>query len=52
MKEDLIKEYSNGRIIILNKNKDLEPKEELLNDMLQIMNIFVAKFNGMRKYTK
>ena len=48
--EDLIKEYSNGRIIILNKNKDLEPEEELVKDVLQIMNIFTAKMNGLRKY--
>jgi predicted site-specific integrase-resolvase len=31
--EDLIKEYSNGRIIILHKNKDLEPEEELVKDI-------------------
>jgi putative resolvase len=52
--EDLIKEYSNGRIIILNKDKDKdkepEPEEELVNDMLQIMNIFTTKMNGLRKY--
>ena len=48
--EDLIKEYSNGKIIILHKNKDLEPEEELVQDMLQIMNIFTAKMNGLRKY--
>ena len=48
--EDLIKEYSSGRIIILNKKKETEPEEELVKDMLQIMNIFVAKMNGLRKY--
>jgi excisionase family DNA binding protein len=48
--EDLIKEYSNGRIIILHKDKNLEPEEELVKDMLQIMNIFTAKMNGLRKY--
>lgn len=48
--EDLIQEYSNGKIIILHKNKDLEPEEELVKDMLQIMNIFTAKMNGLRKY--
>jgi excisionase family DNA binding protein len=48
--EDLIKEYSGGKIIILHKNKDLEPEEELVKDMLQIMNIFTAKMNGLRKY--
>jgi excisionase family DNA binding protein len=48
--EDLIKEYSSGRIIVLNKKKETEPEEELVKDMLQIMNIFVAKMNGLRKY--
>jgi predicted site-specific integrase-resolvase len=48
--EDLIKKYSNGKIIIVNKKEVKEPKEELVEDVLQIMNIFVAKINGMRKY--
>jgi len=48
--EDLIKEYSNGKIIILHQKKDKEPEEELITDMLQIMNIFTAKMNGLRKY--
>ena len=26
------------------------PEEELAKDVLQIMNVFVAKMNGMRKY--
>jgi len=48
--EDLIKEYSNGKIIILHKEENEEPEEELVKDVLQIMNIFVAKMNGLRKY--
>lgn len=48
--EDLIKKYSNGTIIILNQKEEVEPEEELAKDVLQIMNIFVAKMNGMRKY--
>jgi predicted site-specific integrase-resolvase len=47
--EDLIKVYSNGKNIIV-KNKDLEPEQELIKDVLQIINIFVAKMNGLRKY--
>jgi predicted site-specific integrase-resolvase len=35
-------------LIILNKN--LEPEEELVKDMLQIMNIFTTKMNELRKY--
>ena len=50
--EDLIKTYSKGEIIILNKKDDLEPEEELAQDVLQIMNVFVAKMNGLRKYKK
>lgn len=48
--EDLLKEYSNGKIIIVNDKKDKEPKEELVDDVLQILNIYTAKINGMRKY--
>jgi predicted site-specific integrase-resolvase len=50
--EDIIKKYSNGKIVIVSKNEIKEPKEELVEDVLQIMNIFVAKINGMRKYKK
>lgn len=48
--DDLIKDYSNGKIIIMNKKDDLEPEEELAKDVLQLMNVFVAKMNGLRKY--
>ena len=48
--ERIIKKYSNGEIIVINKKKEVEPQEELVEDVLQIMNVFVAKMNGMRKY--
>ena len=50
--EDLIKKYSDGKVIIMERKEDKEAKEELVEDVLQIMNIFVAKMNGMRKYKK
>jgi len=51
--EDIIKEYSNGEIIILNKKEEIKkPEEELINDVLQIMNVYVAKMNGLRRYKK
>ena len=50
--EDIIHKYSNGKIIIIENNPKKEIKEELVDDVLQIMNIFVAKINGMRKYSK
>lgn len=50
--EELITEYSKGKIIIINKKDDMEPEEELVKDVLQIMNVYVAKMNGLRKYRK
>jgi putative resolvase len=50
--EDLITTYSNGKITILQKSKELEPQEELVMDVLQILNVFTAKMNGLRKYKK
>ena len=50
--EDIITKYSKGKITILEELEKKEPKEELVKDVLQIMNIFVAKMNGMRKYEK
>jgi len=49
--EDLIKEYSNGKIVVVN-NKEMKPEEEMVYDVLQIMNVFTAKMNGLRKYSK
>jgi predicted site-specific integrase-resolvase len=48
--EDLIKEYSNGKIKIIKEKENEEPEIELAKDVLQIMNVFNAKINGMRKY--
>jgi len=51
--EDLIKDYSNGHIIIEDsKEIKKEPKEELVEDVLQILNVYTAKMNGLRKYLK
>ena len=50
--EDLINKYSRGKVTIIEKKENKEAKEELVEDVLQIMNIFVAKMNGMRKYKK
>jgi len=51
--EDIIKKYSNGNIIIDDdKDNKKEPKEELVEDVLQILNVYTAKMNGLRKYKK
>ena len=48
--EWIITEKSNGRIIILNNDEELTPQEEISKDILAIMNVYVAKNNGLRKY--
>ena len=48
--EDLIKEYSNGEIIIEEQKDEKEPEEELVDDVLQILNVYTAKMNELRKY--
>ena len=50
--EDIIQKYSNGKIIITNKKEEQTPTEELVKDVISIMNIYVAKINGLRKYTE
>ncbi len=51
--EDLITEYSDGKIILDDKIEEKkEAKEELVEDVLQILNVYTAKLNGLRKYKK
>lgn len=52
MIENIIKKYSKGEIIIINKKDNQKPEEELIMDVMQIMNVFIAKMNGLRKYKK
>ena len=50
--EYILKKYSFTNIIILNDKKKLSPMQEITEDILTIMNIFVARINGLRKYKK
>lgn len=50
--EELITKYSSGKIIVINENEKLEPEEEIVKDIMSIMNVYVAKINGLRKYKK
>ena len=48
--ENIIKDYSGGRIIVLNNPKALKPEVELVNDVMALMNVYVAKMNRLRRY--
>lgn len=50
--EDIIKKYSDGKIIVHFESEKMEPEEELVKDMMAIMNVYTAKMNGLRKYNK
>jgi len=50
--EELIETYSKGTIKILNEKELIESEEEIVKDMMSIMNVYVAKMNGLRKYNK
>ena len=47
--ENIINKYSEGEIIILNE-MNLSPEQELTKDLVQIMNVFSARMNGLRRY--
>jgi len=50
--EDLIKEYSNSSIIIETNKEEKDKESEIVEDVLNILNVYTAKINGMRKYKK
>ena len=50
--EDLIKEYSNSLIIIETNKEEKDKDSEIVEDVLNILNVYTAKINGMRKYKK
>ena len=48
--EIILKEQSNASIKILNKKEEQTPLDEMTEDIVSIMNVYVAKINGLRKY--
>ena len=50
MIEEIITKYSKGEIIIINKTEKKNAQEELAEDVIQILNVYTAKMNGLRKY--
>ena len=50
--EWLIKEYSDGKITVISSLEEQTPINEISKDIISIMNVYVAKINGLRKYKK
>ena len=49
---NLIVRYSKGTIKIITASEEKTPEEELTKDIITIMNVYVAKVNGLRRYKK
>jgi predicted site-specific integrase-resolvase len=45
--EGIISEYSNGKIVVLNK-KETSTNEELINDLISIITVFSSRMYGLR----
>ena len=50
MIERILKEYSDAEIKIDDREEEKTKEAEMVEDVLEIMNVYVAKINGMRKY--
>ena len=50
MIDNIINKYSKGMIKIENKTEEKTPTKEMSEDIVTIMNVYVAKMNGLRKY--
>jgi putative resolvase len=50
--EFFVREYSKGEIIIVHQPENTTVEEELVKDVMNILNIYTAKMNGIRKYNK
>ena len=50
MIENIIEKYSSGKVTVINNEIEKTPLEEVSEDILSIMNVYVAKINGLRKY--
>lgn len=48
--ERILRKYSDASIVVINSMVKKSVYEELVEDVLQVMNVFVAKMNGLRKY--
>lgn len=47
--DGIIRDYSNGRILVLN-HKETSPEEELSNDIISIITVFSARLHGLRSH--
>jgi putative resolvase len=50
--KSLIEDYSGGKIVIVHQNDNITPEEELVKDVMNILNVYTAKMNGLRRYSK
>ena len=50
--ESLIKDYSGGKITVVFQKENKDIQAEIVEDLMSILNVYVAKINGLHKYQK
>jgi excisionase family DNA binding protein len=50
MLEGIIRDYSHGKIVVLN-NKETSPEQELSDDIISIITVFSGRLYGLRSHT-
>ena len=48
--ERIVKEQSNGKIVVLNK-EETSPEKELVNDLISIITVFSSRLYGLRSHS-
>ena len=50
--ESFINDYSGGTITVLFNKENIDAEAEIVQDIMSILNVYMAKINGLRKYRK
>lgn len=48
--KSFIEDYSNGELTVLYENENIDAETEITQDIMSILNVYMAKINGLRKY--
>lgn len=50
--ESFVNDYSGGKITVLFNKENVDAETEIVQDIMSILNVYMAKINGLRKYKK
>jgi predicted site-specific integrase-resolvase len=50
--ESFINDYSGGTVTVLFNKENIDAEAEIVQDIMSILNVYMAKINGLRRYKK